>query len=220
MSNGTKRIAMWSGPRNISTAMLRSWGARGDTSVCDEPLYGHYLKVTGRDHPGAAEIIAHHETDWRAVVRGLTGPVPGGRAIFYQKHMAHHLLPDIDLDWVDGLTNCFLIRRPSEMLSSLAKVIPDPAVEETGLPRQVELFERERRRTGVVPPVLDSRDVLTDPRDVLAKLCARIDVPFTDDMLAWEGPYTSKTEHVPDHLLGRLAECDELYEHLAKHRIT
>src|SRR5512145_621359 len=132
---------MWSGPRNISTALMRSWEARGDTAVWDEPLYAHYLRVTGLAHPGADEVIATHESDWRRVVEALRGPVPGGKAIFYQKHMAHHLAGDIELAWVMGLDNCFLIRSPDEMLASLAKVIPDPAVAETGLPQQVRLFE-------------------------------------------------------------------------------
>src|SRR5215470_12190254 len=94
------RIAMWSGPRNISTAMMRAWGNRPDTFVCDEPLYAHYLLKTGVDHPGRDEVIAHHETDWRKVVAWLTGPVPDGKTIFYQKHMTHHLLPGIDRQWM------------------------------------------------------------------------------------------------------------------------
>jgi hypothetical protein len=179
------RIAMWSGPRTISTALMRSWEARGDTAVWDEPFYAHYLMRTGRDHPGRDEIIAQHETDWRKVAAALVGPVPGGKPISYQKHMAHHMLPGIDLAFADALANCFLIRAPREMLASLAKVIPRPAVDETGLPRQVELFERERARTGRVPPVIDSGDVLRDPAGVLSALCSAIGVPYTERMLSW-----------------------------------
>ncbi len=120
----TIRIAMWSGPRNISTAMMRSWGNRADTLVCDEPLYAHYLKVTGKDHPGAQEVIEHHETDWRTVIDWLIGPVPHEKSVFYQKHMAHHLLPEIDRAWLDEVTNCFLIRDPREMLTSLINNVP------------------------------------------------------------------------------------------------
>src|SRR5262245_57025009 len=104
------RIAMWSGPRNISTAMMRAWGNRPDTFVCDEPLYANYLRVTGLRHPGAAEIIAHYEADWRKVVAWLTEAAPETKPIFYQKHMTHHLLPDIDRSWLARVTNCFLIR--------------------------------------------------------------------------------------------------------------
>ena len=132
---------MWSGPRNISTAMMRSWGARPDTIVCDEPLYAHYLKVTGLPHPGAAETLAAHETDWRKVVAWLTGPLPDGKAVFYQKHMTHHMLPNIELGWVHELTNCFLIREPREMITSLLEFIPKPRIEDTGLPQQVRIFE-------------------------------------------------------------------------------
>src|SRR6476620_2511022 len=113
-------IAMWSGPRSISTAMMRAWGNRPDTVVCDEPFYAHYLLATKHtDHPGYEQIISSHETDWRKVVGWLIGPIPGGKNIFYQKHMAHHLLPGMATDWTDQYSNCFLIRQPREMLLSL-----------------------------------------------------------------------------------------------------
>src|SRR6516164_3471639 len=107
MASGARRVAMWSGPRNISTALLRSWGNRPDTFVCDEPLYAHYLLKTGAPHPGADEVIRSQENDWRKVVAWLTGDMPGGKRIFYQKHMTHHLLPEIDRGWLDGVTNAF-----------------------------------------------------------------------------------------------------------------
>src|SRR5437763_14269825 len=108
------RIAMWSGPRNISTAMMRAWGNRPDTFVCDEPLYAHYLAATKRHHPGADEVIAAGETDVNRVIDWLLGPVPGGKPVFYQKHMAHHLLPDVPRDGLRHVTNCFLVREPRE----------------------------------------------------------------------------------------------------------
>src|SRR5947209_4606497 len=153
------RIAMWSGPRNISTALMRSWGQRPDTAVVDEPLYAHYLRCTGLDHPGADEVIACHEPDWRKAVEALVGDVPGGKAIYYQKHMAHHLLPQIERDWFGAVTHAFLIRNPREMLASLARILPEPTAEATGLPQQVEIFEWVRTRTGRTPPVVDARDV-------------------------------------------------------------
>ncbi len=131
---------MWSGPRNISTALLRSWGNRSDTLVNDEPLYGAFLSETGYDHPVAAEIIDHYETDWSKVVAGLTGEIPGGKSIYYQKHMAHHLLPGMGREWVLELDNCFLLREPREMLTSLIKILPEPGVADTGLPQQLEIF--------------------------------------------------------------------------------
>ena len=146
------RIAMWSGPRNISTALLRSWGNRPDTAVCDEPLYAHYLQQTGLDHPGAAEVIAHHEPDWRKAVAGLVGAVPGGKPIFYQKHMAHHLLPQVGRDWLGRLTHAFLIRDPRAMLPSLDKVFPNPGLADTGLPQQREIFALVPRSRPTCPP--------------------------------------------------------------------
>jgi hypothetical protein len=179
------RIAMWSGPRNISTAMMRSWGSRADTAVVDEPLYGFYLKETGAEHPGREEVIASMETDWRKVAGVLTGPVPGGRAVWYQKHMAHHLLPQVERGWIGELRNCFLIRDPARVLVSLAKVMPTPGLRDLGLAQQVELFRAERLRIGHVPPVLDAADVLRDPGRALGDLCAAVGVPFDVAMLSW-----------------------------------
>ena len=176
---------MWSSPRNISTAMLRAFENRSDTVVCDEPLYSHYLKATGLPHPGAEEIVATHESDWRAVVDWLTGPLPDGPAVFYQKHMAHHMIEGVGRDWLTALDNCFLIRDPREMLLSLDKVTPDPGPLDTGLPQLLELFEAELARKRAVPPVLDAKDVLEDPRGILGACCAALDVPFDEAMLSW-----------------------------------
>ncbi len=181
----TIRIAMWSGPRNISTAMLRSFGSRPDTAVSDEPLYAHYLQVTGVAHPGRDEVIAAHEPDWRKVAAALTGPVPGGRAIWYQKHMAHHLLPMIERSWLDALTHAFLIREPDEMVASLLKTFPGAGLADTGLPQQCEIFDRVAERGGRAPPVVLASDVLKDPRAQLEALCAALGIPFLDAMLSW-----------------------------------
>ena len=238
MPTGSVRIAMWSGPRNISTAMMRSWGSRPDTFVTDEPLYAHYLKATGVDHPGRGEVIARHEPDWKRVVEWLTGPVPGGRAVWYQKHMTHHLLPGIDRAWLwrDDFRHAFLIRDPEEMLVSLAKVTPNPGIADTGLPQQVELFQAERARLGRTPPVVDAADVLRDPRRTLTALCETLNLAFDERMLRWErgrrdtdgvwaqwwyavveqstgfGPYVPRRERAPERLGGLLDECDEYYD--------
>ena len=180
-----KRIAMWSGPRNISTAMLRSFGNRPDTAVSDEPLYAHYLAVTGVAHPGRDEIVRVHEPDWRKVAALLTGPVPGGRPIWYQKHMAHHLLPAIERGWLDALTHAFLIREPDEMVASLLKTYPGAGLADTGLPQQCEIFDRVAGRLGRAPPVVLASDVLKDPRAQLNALCEALGIPFLDAMLAW-----------------------------------
>lgn len=238
------RVAMWSGPRNISTALMRSWGNRPDTFVCDEPLYAHYLAVTNKAHPITDEIIAQGETDWRRVVAWLTGDVPEGRRIFYQKHMAHHLLPDIGRDWLSGVTNCFLIRDPREVITSYIKKQPDPTLEDLGYAQQVEIFSGVRERSsGVVPPVVDARDVLENPERTLRLLCEALGVEFTDAMLSWppglretDGiwakhwytevehttsfhPYQAKPDEVPDRLLPVYEQCREYYRNLYEYRL-
>jgi hypothetical protein len=197
---------MWSGPRNISTAMLRSWGNRPDTFVCDEPLYAHYLLKTGVPHPGADEVIRCHEADWRKVVAWLTGPVPAGKTVFYQKHMAHHLLPEVNGDWLDRLTHAFLIREPRAVVTSFTKVVGTPRLEDTGFPQQVALFRRVRSRTGRVPPVVDARDVQTDPPRLLRLLCAALDVEYTDAMLSWPPGAAGHRRRVGEALVRRGAQ--------------
>ncbi|MEM1056288.1 MAG: HAD family hydrolase [Bacteroidota bacterium] len=179
------RIAMWSGPRNVSTALLRAWESRADTAVSDEPLYAAYLHATGKGHPMREEVLPSQPTDWHEVADHLTGPVPGGAPIWYQKHMAHHLTPDIGREWLKGFRLAFLIREPGEMLVSLAKVIPNPTLDDTGLPQQVDLFERTADRLGTAPPVLDGRDVRADPEGSLRALCAALNVPWDAAMLRW-----------------------------------
>lgn len=239
------RIAMWSGPRNISTAMMRSWEQRADTIVCDEPLYAYYLKATGLDHPGREEVLVHHESDWRKVVQGLTGPLDGtcGRRVFYQKHMAHHLLPEIERDWLRRLTHCFLIREPQEMLASLLRIWPRGALADTGLPQQWELFQLESGRIGRPPPVVDARDLLKDPRGVLSLLCERLGLAFHESMLSWppgrratDGvwakhwysavekstgfePYQPRESEISDEYAPLLDECNRIYQALCRYRI-
>ena len=186
------RVAMWSGPRNISTALLRSWESRDDCCVSDEPLYAHYLHVTGLEHPLRDAVLAAGETDAARVVAALLGPPPEPRAIWYQKHMAHHLLPDTPRDWVPRLRNALLLREPRAMIASLARALGrPPRLEETGLPQQVELFEC-LVRGGTRPPVLLSEDVLAAPEPMLRALCAALGVPFATTMLRWRaGPRAS-----------------------------
>ena len=176
---------MWSGPRNISTAMMRSWGNRTDTFVCDEPFYAHYLCATEHDHPGADEVIASGETDWRKVVQQLTGEVPEGKEIFYQKQMTHHLLPNIDRAWLGAVTNCFLIRDPRDVIVSYIKKNNDPALEDIGFVQQAEIFDWVHAHSGAIPPVIDARDVLENPRRILELLCSAVGVEFSDAMLSW-----------------------------------
>ena len=186
------RIAMWSGPRNISTAMMRAWENRGDCAVSDEPLYAHYLAATGADHPGRDEVIASGETDWRRVVADLLGPVPDGQPVWYQKHMTHHLLPGMDRDWIDSLTNILLIRDPAEVVASYLRARGTVSAEEIGLPQQSELFQRLCDRHGHAPPVIDAGEFLRDPEGHLRAVCALLGISFTARMLQWPaGPRAS-----------------------------
>ncbi|MFB6278694.1 MAG: HAD family hydrolase [Salinibacter sp.] len=242
-SRPAPRIAMWSGPRNISTALMRSWGSRADTAVVDEPLYAHYLAETGRAHPGREEIIDRYETDWRTVAERITGPVPDGASIYYQKHMAHHLLPTMDWGWTTQLRNAFLIREPGEMLTSLIEFLPEPTLSDTGLPQQWRLFQHLRTQRGEPPPVITARGVLTAPRPTLHALCEALGVPFRPSMLSWapgpretDGlwgqywydavyestgfrPYEPKDESVPARLRELHEECRAFYDKLYAHRL-
>ena len=179
------RLAMWSGPRNISTAMMRAWETRSDTTVSDEPFYGYYLERTGVEHPGRDEIIASMGTDWRRIVQDITGPIPGGRAVWYQKHMTHHILPEMGRDWLNKLQHCFLIRDPHDVVASYERVRPEATAEDLGYPQQAEIFDQVLYSADIPPPVLDSVDILANPERMLIALCAALDLPFTKTMLRW-----------------------------------
>ena len=242
------RIAMWSGPRNISTAMMRSWGNRADTVVVDEPFYAFYLQATGKRHPVAKEVIASGETDWRKVVERLTTNVPGSghkgpSHIFYQKLMTHHLLPEVERDWLNGLTNCFLIRDPAEVIASYVKKNDDPELEDLGFVQQAEIFEWVRERSETIPPVIDARDVLQDPERLLRLLCREVGVEFDPAMLSWPpglretdgvwakhwygevatstgfAPYRERPAEVPKRLREIEMRCRESYNQLFQHRL-
>ena len=179
------RIAMWSGPRNISTAMMRSFGARADCHVVDEPFYAAFLAATGLVHPMLSETLASQPNDWRDVVPALLGPTPHGEPIFYQKHMTHHMLPGFGLDWMRQCRNAFLIRAPERVLASYTQKREDVALADIGFVQQSEIFAREADRLGHAPPVVEGVDVLRDPAGTLSKLCAALDIPWTTAMLSW-----------------------------------
>jgi Sulfotransferase domain len=184
MSGGV-RLAMWSGPRNISTALMRAWENRPDSRVWDEPLYAYYLNETGLNHPGRDEVIAAGETSWQAVVARLTAPVEG---VFYQKHMTHHLIPQLPRDWIPALTNVLLIRDPAEVVASYVRSRSDVVAEDIGLVQQAELYDQ----LGADVPVIDSADFLRDPEGYLRWLCDYAGVEYTDRMLRWPaGPRES-----------------------------
>ncbi len=183
--DGVIRIAMWSGPRNISTAMMRAFGARTDTWVIDEPFYAAYLAKTGSDHPMKEEVLRAQPTDWRQVVGGLLGPTPEERPVFYQKHMAHHLLPGFGREWTGLCRNAFLIRDPAAVLASYVKKRSEVELADIGVEQQHELFVREADRLGRAPPVVEGPDVLSNPAGMLRALCGALGLTFKAEMLSW-----------------------------------
>lgn len=231
------RIAMWSGPRNLSTAMMRSFENRADCSVVDEPLYAAYLAKTGIDHPGRDEVIASQSCDPAAVLAALThGPV--ATPVFYQKHMTHHMIPSVPRGPLAALRHAFLIRDPERVLTSYAKVRHEPTLEDLGLPQQVELYET------FGGPVIDAADLLRDPRTTLTRLCAALGIGFDEAMLAWPaGPRDSDGvwakywyagvrastgfaphspgagDRLPDRLRPLLERCRPYYDALAPYRL-
>jgi hypothetical protein len=181
----TKRIAMWSGPRNISTAMMRSWENRVDCSVVDEPFYAAYLAATGLEHPCREEILASQSNDYHQVIDQITSDQVA-TPLLYLKQMTHHMPPGMDMDWCAGLHHCFLIRDPGQVIASYLQKMPSVNADDIGIRRQAELFRQITSITGVVPAVIDSSDVLRNPSRILRELCDYLEVDFPEDqMLRW-----------------------------------
>lgn len=200
------RIAMWSGPRNLSTAMMRSFGSRADTAVTDEPFYGAYLKDTGDDQAMREEVIASMDCDWHSIAATLTGPAPGDRPIWYQKHMAHHMVGPIAYDDLPGMRHAFLIRHPARVIASYAAKRVSVRPDHLGTAKQVEFFRAEADRLGHAPPVIDSADVLADPEATLSALCRALDIPWDPAMLRWE-PGRRATDGIwASHWYGRVEQ--------------
>ena len=240
----TIRIAMWSGPRNLSTAMMRSFSSRADTAVSDEPFYGAYLKATGDPQPMAEAVMASMDCDWHGVARAMSGPSPGGAPIWYQKHMAHHMVGPIAHDDLPGLTHAFLIRDPARVVASYAAKRVAVRPEHLGVMRQLEYFEREADRLGHAPPVIDSADVLRDPAGTLERLCAALGIDWDPAMLRWDkgfrdtdgiwaahwydavaasegfGPADGPPLALDDEAQRVADQCRSFYEQLAAHKIT
>lgn len=182
------RVASWSGPRNISTAMMRAWENRPDTVVVDEPLYAAYLERTGLDHPGRDAVVASQPTDPAQVVAGLLAPLPAGARVQYAKHMAHHLLPGDDLAWLAHFRHVLLVREPREVVASYVKSRASCEPEDIGLLQQVRILDA----LDAPPPVVDAADFLADPESHLRWLCDWLGIDFTDRMLSWPpGPRES-----------------------------
>jgi len=239
----TIRIAMWSGPRNLSTAMMRSFGSRSDTFVSDEPFYGCFLKTTDADHPMREETIAEMDCDWRSVMGDLRGPAPDGSPVWYQKHMWHHMAGPIGYDDFEGFRHAFLIREPERMIGSYLRKRESATFDDFGLARQAEFFDREADRLGHAPPVIDANDVLANPEGVLSNLCHALGIAWDPAMLSWnpgrrdtDGPWAphwygaveksigfgspeTGLVELPDDARPLADRCRPYYERLASHRI-
>ncbi len=181
----TLRIAMWSGPRNLSTAMMRSFGARADTVVTDEPFYGAYLRHTGDDQPMKDAVMTSMDCDWASVAAAQNGPPPAPRPIWYQKQMAHHMEGPVGIADLTNHVHAFLIRDPRRVVASYAAKRVSVRPEHLGVARQREYFDREADRLGRAPPVVDSADILANPAGTLAALCVALGIAFDPAMLHW-----------------------------------
>jgi hypothetical protein len=176
---------MWSGPRNISTAMMRAFENRDDTVVVDEPYYAAYLHLTGLDHPMRDEVLASQPIDPAAVEAGLSAALPAGISVQYEKHMTHHMLPEIHRGFLGHVTSAFLIRRPENVLASYTEKRGEVTLRDIGFEEQWQLFQEVADLTGKAPPVIDSSDVVADPEGTLTRLCDALGIPFSPKMLAW-----------------------------------
>lgn len=236
----TVRIAMWSGPRNISTAMMRAWGARGDCHVMDEPFYGAYLAETGLAHPMRAEIMATHATDWDEIAAACAA---SGAPVIYQKHMTQHMVPAAPTDWMAHVRHAFLIRPPAEVAASFSAKMDRVTADDLGFRRQAELYDLATALTGRAPPVVEARDVLEDPGGMLRALCRALEVAFDPAMLSWP-PGRRETDGIwaahwyaaverstefaapapsatpPAALSGVISDCQPFYDHMARRRLV
>lgn len=231
-----RRIGMWSGPRSLSTALLRSWESRADTAVTDEPFFGYYIMARGATRPGRERFMPH---DWRTIVAGLEGPIPDGRQIWYQKHHARHLSPQVPRHWIDGLRNCFLIRDPRLVVSSYSRIRPSFTASALGYPQLMDIYDYVCSVTDSPPVILDASDLNREPRPYLEALCVALGVDFDHSMLSWTaGPRAGDPEPgdpwytgvhdstgffphpepdevaVPDRYRAVVAECASYYEPL------
>jgi hypothetical protein len=179
------RIAMWSGPRNLSTALMYAFSARGDCAVWDEPFYAAYLDATGINHPMRDDIIATHESDPDRIAATCKGPVPQQQSLFYQKHMTLHMIPGFDRRWMRACQNVFLIRHPARVIASYAKKREGTTLHDIGFAQQAELYDEVAAWSDTPPIVIDSDDIRADPAGMLQRLCAALHIPFTRKMLHW-----------------------------------
>ena len=244
MRQDCKRISVWSGPRNLSTAMMYSFAQRNDTAVVDEPFYAAYLAATGVVHPMYKEIIAAGEVDAVKVAQYCTTSCPENKSVFYQKQMTKHMIQAFDRDWIFDVCNIFLIRDPARVIASYHAKHEDPELADIGIKEQLELFNKVCQKTGDAPVVVNSADILANPEKVLNALCRAIGIKFQPSMLQWPtGPRSfdgvwaphwyksvwqsrgfgspeNNQPQVPDHLLNLLETANGYFEQIKRHTLT
>ena len=242
--NKNKKIAMWSGPRNISTALMRSFENRPDTTVIDEPFYAFFLNHTKIKHPIYKEVIEKYDTSWDNISDMLIGTNPNNKNIWYQKLMTHHWVNNESLDWTENIINCFLIRHPKKVIISYLKIHKDITLDLIGLPQQLYIFKKIMNKTNKIPLVISSEDILKNPKLMMKKLCILLEIPFLEQMLDWPkgerksdgiwGEHWYKNvikttsfakpeqieEPFPDNLKVLLNECMDYYKEIERYKIT
>ena len=242
MTADVVRLHMWSGPRNLSTAMMRAFENRPDALVVDEPFYAAYLARTGIDHPVRDQVLASQPTDEAEVRASLEAPLPDGVRVHYVKEMTHHLRPDDDLAWTLPFRNVLLIRDPAEVVASYVRAREACEPEDIGVLQQQRMLEFWDAN-GAGPPVIDAGDFLHDPENHLRWLCDWSGVPFTERMLAWPAgprdtdgvwaphwyaavwastgfePWRPRDIHLSEHDAAVAEACRPAYDALAARRV-
>ncbi len=233
---------MWSGPRNLSTAMMRSFENRSDCHVWDEPFFAPWLSVTGKDHPGRSETLEAHEIDPEIVAQQCKMEPPTGQAFYFQKHMPHHMLDSFPIEWTKGCKHFFLIRRPDAVIASYAKGRAKFEVDDIGFWPQFRLYDHLLSE-GHEIPIIDCDDILAAPENILRQLCHALEIPFDSAMLSWPSgprdtdgawaPYWYKSVEnstgfgpsrltdpvVPPRYQDMLAACQPAYDRLYEKRL-
>ena len=236
-------IAMWSGPRNISTALMRSFENRSDCFVSDEPFYSYFLYKTGLKHPLSNEIIKSGLIKYNEIVKYITGPIPSSKSIWYQKHMAHHILEGEDLDWIKRMKNCLLIRHPNDVILSYLKKNDINSIQQLGYLQQIEIYKMLTKEMGTSPIIIDAQDLLKKPKKMLRQICKNLKIKFDDKMLLWPSgtretdgiwgkywykqveastgfkPYIKTNKIIPHKYKILYNECMKYYDFLYQHRI-
>ena len=192
-------IAMWSGPRNISTALMRSFENRSDCFVSDEPFYSYFLYKTELKHPLSAEIIKSGLNDYNEIIKYITGPIPSSKNIWYQKHMAHHILAGANMDWIKKMENCLLIRHPSDVILSYSKKNEIKSIQQLGYLQQIDIYEMLTKDMGISPIIIDANDLLGEPKKMLTEICKNLKITFDDKMLSWP-PGVRKTDGIWENI--------------------